>query len=326
MKKELRPFRCRPIFKEKIWGGQKLAQLFGKNTSYANCGESWEVSDLEEGQSIVDSGPHEGKSLGEMVEYFGKSLVGSSTSMKGFPLLIKLLDAAQDLSVQVHPGQTTSHLFERASSKDECWIILNSEDGKIAHGLKSGTTMETLETAIANNDCQRYLNEIAVKEGDAIRIPPGTVHAIRKGVVLLEIQEPSDTTFRLYDYGRKDKHGNMRALHVEDALKAIELDQNEEIKSLINSPHSLLFNTPSYRVEVLYVQNAQWEVSDESVQVLINLGDADLSLGDVHLSPFQSAVIPANVNLVTIKADQMNRVVLAGVSGILAKNLKLSVE
>ncbi len=320
----LAPFRCTPLMVPKIWGGEKLTQKFNKPISNNKIGESWEVADLEEGQSYVARGDFKGKSLGEMVLLFGSDLIGTATSLERFPLLIKFLDANDDLSVQVHPGEASARLFEGAISKDECWIILDSENGEIAHGVKPNTTANDIRDAISEHRCEHLLNTISVQEGDAIHVPPGTIHAIRKGVVLLEIQEPSDSTFRLYDYGRKNENGELRDLHVEQALQVLNLNSHTQLIRLKNETHSLLFSPASYRVEVLFVKNATWSVSVQSPQVLINLGIHDILIEDLTLSPFQSAIIPANVNSVTIRSKGKNRIVLAGVTGVLANDLQVS--
>ena len=301
----LRPFRCGPLLVPKIWGGEKLGAKFGKPVSQSKIGESWEVADLDEGQSYVDSGEHEGKSLVEMVRLFGEHLVGTKISLQRFPLLIKFLDANDDLSVQVHPGPDTAKLFDNADSKDECWIILDSQNGEIAHGFRPNTTMQQLKEGT-------LLNTVLVEKDDAVRVPPGSVHAIRKGVDLLEIQEPSDTTFRLYDYGRKNDEGEFRALHVEQALQVLALDSSTNLLKLDDDEHYVLFDAPNYRVEILNIQNATWSVSPESTQVLINLGPNDLVLDDFKIAPFQTAIIPATLNSVTISSDAKNRLVLAG--------------
>ncbi len=321
--KSLQPFLCGPLLVPKIWGGDKLGTKFGKPVRQPNIGESWEVADLDEGQSHVASGEHAGKSLSEMVEIFGQDLIGTATGLQRFPLLIKFLDANDDLSVQVHPGKDNAALFEGALSKDECWIILDSDgEGEISHGLRPNTTKDDLRDAITDQQCEYLLNSFVVKEGDAIRVPPGTIHAIRKGVALLEIQEPSDTTFRVYDYGRKNEKGERRDLHVDQALKVLNVDAPSHLLTLENGIHSVLFEATNYCVEILNVQNASWSVSPESVQVLINLGANDVKIGELDIAPFQSAIIPAKVNSITISSEGKNRIVLAGVCGRLAKDLR----
>jgi mannose-6-phosphate isomerase len=210
----------KPLFLDKIWGGQRVARLPNKNApGLPNIGESWEVADLKEGQSTVASGPLAGRTLGELVERHGAALCGTRASAGRFPLLVKLVDAGDALSVQVHPGAAYAASHPGTSSKDESWLILQADpDGYVLHGFVDGVTEASFKAAIAEDRADQLLRRVPVKPGDVLRVAPGTVHAIGRGVLLLECQEPSDTTFRVYDYGRRDAAGKTRALHVEQAL------------------------------------------------------------------------------------------------------------
>lgn len=196
----------RPLFFPKIWGGRRIAALGKKGVPDGDVGESWEVADLPEGKSVVAAGPCEGKTLADLA---GPTLNGRHAR---FPLLVKIVDAATDLSVQVHPGPPDPR------SKDESWIVLAAEPGaSVFHGLNDGVDRAAFEAALRGKRVVDVLRRVPVAPGDVLRVAPGTIHAILGGVTVLEVQEPSDTTFRVWDYERLE-NGKPRALHVDDAL------------------------------------------------------------------------------------------------------------
>ena len=220
----LYPLKFKGIFKEKIWGGRNLADLFDKQLPPgALIGESWEVSDREGDQSVVAEGPLEGVTLHELVARYGARLVGTCPLAKGrFPLLFKILDAHRTLSVQVHPTDELALKYDEADpGKTEMWYVLAAEDGaQIMLGLQQGTGKEEFRTAIETGGLEECLNYLEVKAGDAFFLPAGSVHALGAGIVLVEIQENSDLTYRVYDWGRVGADGKPRELHLEKALQA----------------------------------------------------------------------------------------------------------
>lgn len=228
----------RPRFVEKLWGGARIAALAAKRRpghappAGVRTGESWEVADVPEGCSVVD-GVHAGLAglaglagapLRALVEQHGRSLVGERAApgpdgVLRFPLLVKLIDAGDDLSVQVHPGHEYARHHPGTFSKDEAWLVVDVAPGaKVLHGAREGVTRDSFAHAIAAGRAHEMLRTVRVSVGDVLRIAPGTLHAVGAGCLLLEVQEPSDTTFRVFDYGRVERDGKPRPLHVEQAM------------------------------------------------------------------------------------------------------------
>lgn len=205
-----------PVFKERIWGGQKLSQ-FGYKLPYEKTGECWAISAHQNGQSTIKNGLYKGKTLSEVYDS-AKELFGHISYDK-FPLLIKILDANDDLSVQVHPDDAYAKVYENDLGKTECWYVLDAEpNAYIIYGHRANTT-EAFEKLIHEHRFQDLLIKKEVKKGDFIYVPSGTIHALGKGLLILETQQSSDTTYRLYDYDRLDLQGNPRELHIEQSIK-----------------------------------------------------------------------------------------------------------
>ena len=218
------PLKFREIFKPYIWGGRNLEQIgksLGQNPVVA---ESWELADHGEDVSVVRNGPCAGASLRELIERHGEELCPKTRNGR-FPILVKFIDANERLSVQVHPDDDYARRHEGAGElgKTECWYIMRAAPGaRIVMGLKRGITKERLRELAGQNRIDEGLNYVQVKRGDVFNIRTGTVHALLEGIVACEIQENSDTTYRLYDWGRIDREGKPRPLHVEKAFDVIE--------------------------------------------------------------------------------------------------------
>lgn len=221
---KLYPLKFKPIFKERIWGGRRLADLFDKDLpADVKIGESWELADLPEDKSEIVNGPLAGQTLDLAIRQFGPALTGHKEYQPPFGLLIKLLDAQEKLSVQVHPDAETCRRTGKGSPKTECWYILQAPPyGVIYKGLKPGTTKEQFAQAIKDGTCPQYLQTVPVRRGECHFLPSGTCHAIGAGLVIAEIQQPSDTTYRVFDWNRLDpKTGKARPLHIAEALESI---------------------------------------------------------------------------------------------------------
>jgi len=218
------PLQFKPEMKERVWGGRALEQ-FGLELPEGHIGEGWMIGDHPNGTTKVLGGPLDGLGLDEIRERYGREWFGSkgfSEKNGRFPLLIKLLDCNDDLSVQVHPTDSYDRLPAGELGKTEMWYILDAKPGaKIIYGLKEGIDRTGLQQAIDEDRVMDALQEVTVKAGDAFYIPAGTVHALCAGVVVAEIQQNSDTTYRLYDYKRPGLDGRLRELHVEDSLNVI---------------------------------------------------------------------------------------------------------
>jgi len=227
------PLVFQPIFKQRIWGGRNLERLFGKELPPGEkIGESWELADLESDESLVALGPAAGTGLGGLVRQWGRDLLGSADLFEGrFPLLIKFLDAEQTLSVQVHPDEQAARTLGAAvRPKHEAWFVVDARpDAAIYCGLKPGVTKEDLAKAARDGTVGEMLNRFEAKAGDCFYLPAGTVHALGAGLVVAEVQTPSDVTYRLFDWNRIDPGtGKPRELHLAPAVECARLELTSE--------------------------------------------------------------------------------------------------
>lgn len=248
-----------PVFKERIWGGQKLKTVFGYDILYEKTGECWAISGHVNGSSIIKNGRFKGRTLRDLYEK-DRELFNHLPSPR-FPLLTKILDANDDLSVQVHPSDDYALLHERDLGKTECWIILDAKPGaKIIYGHHA-KTKEELKTMINQGKWSDLLIEKEVKKGDFIYVPSGTIHAIGEGIMILETQQSSDTTYRVYDYDRKDDQGNTRDLHLRQAIDVTtipHIDQTPTPKVMTYKDSTIIryISNEFFTVE-------RWQVKDE---------------------------------------------------------------
>ncbi len=222
------PLVFEPLFMERVWGGRHLESLFHKNLpSGARIGESWELVDREEAQSVVHSGPLQGSTLHDLWTEHRAAIFGEVPDAPRFPLLLKLLDARERLSVQVHPPASVAGEL-RGEPKTEMWYIADANpEGDIFAGLRQGVDRAEFEQALKSGDLAGKLHRIDVKAGDAIFIPSGRVHAIGAGTVIVEVQQNSDTTYRVFDWNRSGLDGKPRQLHIEESLRSIDFNDAE---------------------------------------------------------------------------------------------------
>jgi len=217
------PLSFQPVFKDYIWGGRNLETILGRELPPGAIAESWEIAAHANGQSRVATGPLEGLTLAEVQQQWGRHLLGSSVDSDTFPLLIKVLDSNSWLSVQVHPDDPYAREHAGDLGKTELWIILHAEpDAEIIYGLKAGVNRERFARSAATGAIDSMLHRIPIRTGDAVYLPAGTVHALGPGAIIAEIQQNSDTTYRLYDWGRTEADGQSRPLHVRQALDVID--------------------------------------------------------------------------------------------------------
>ena len=241
--KKLYPLKFNPIYKEKIWGGTKLKNVLNKNTKEnANTGESWELSGVKESLSVVSNGFLKGNNIQEIIEIYMDEIVGEEVYKKfgiEFPLLFKFIDANDKLSIQVHPDDKLAKKRHKAYGKTEMWYVLESsinEDGneknaQLIMGFNKEIDKKYYIDVFEQGKLKRILNFVDVKSGDVFFIPAGRVHAIGKGILLAEIQQTSDITYRIYDWDRTDKDGNSRELHVKLAVDAIDYEYKTNFKT-----------------------------------------------------------------------------------------------
>ncbi len=235
----LYPLKFTPILKDKIWGGSKLSTLFNKESHSGKLGESWELSGYDDDVSVVSNGSLTGQNLNQLISEYKDKLVGNAVYEKfgnTFPLLFKLIDANDYLSIQVHPDDEVAMDRHQGFGKTEMWYVVDSEDdGELIIGFKEDYSKETYLQALHEGKIEELLQSVKVKKGDVFFVPAGLVHAIGKGVVVAEIQQTSDLTYRIYDYQRKDAEGKERELHTDLALDVIDFSATSDPKTVYSS-------------------------------------------------------------------------------------------
>jgi mannose-6-phosphate isomerase len=220
----LYPLKFKPIFKPRIWGGTALRDFFNKSIpANQKIGESWELADLPDNHSEIINGKLAGQTISTILNHYQSDITGGIDWQQPFPLLIKILDANDILSVQVHPDQAACERMGAGSPKTECWYIIDAREGAFIYkGLKPGTTAEVFKSSIEDGSCENFLMKVPVRPGECHFIPSGTCHAIGGGLLIAEIQQPSDTTYRVFDWNRIDPHsGKSRPLHIKQAMESI---------------------------------------------------------------------------------------------------------
>ena len=224
----LYPLRFHPILKQTIWGGDKINQLKRMPNGQPSVGESWEISAVDGFESVVANGDYRGYSLPGLVRLLKEELVGTANYARfgdKFPLLVKFIDAHDDLSIQVHPGDALAMQRHNCLGKTEMWYVLGGDiDARLIAGFSHKITTEEYSEMVADGSFVNVLHSYSVKPGDVYYIPAGRVHSLGKGTLVAEVQETSDITYRIFDYNRRDKNGNLRQLHVDEAADAIDFD------------------------------------------------------------------------------------------------------
>ncbi len=244
---EAYPIICRPILKERIWGGTKLKSVLNKDITSDTIGESWELSTVPESISVISNGAFADITLENLISDFPIEILGSKVHENfgiTFPLLFKFIDAHADLSVQVHPNDEIAKRRHNSFGKTEMWYIMQSDPGsRIIVGFKEDSSPDQYLEHLKDNSIVSLLQEIEVQKGDVFLLETGTVHAIGSGIVLAEIQQTSDITYRIYDFDRRDVNGNPRQLHTEEAIEAINYkatDSQKEYSELENQANTLV--------------------------------------------------------------------------------------
>jgi len=326
----LYPLKFHPLFKEKIWGGEKIKTVLKKNFSpLSNCGESWEISGVEGNISIVKEGPLNGRDLKSLIDEYKDELVGRHVYRKynnQFPLLIKFIDANDDLSIQVHPDDEQAFKRHRSFGKTEMWYTMQADQGaKLINGFNRPVTREMYLEYFNQGRLVELLNQEEVEEGNIYFIPAGRVHTIGKGLLIAEIQQTSDVTYRIYDFERRDNDGKTRELHIEEALEVIDYqfydDYKVSYKEKINDAVQVVscdyFKTNKLVVEGRIERTYQ---GLDSFVILINVqGEGSIISNDrkTSVSIGEVILIPSSLNSIFIESDKGLRLLEIYVNGLI---------
>ena len=314
--KTLFPVKLSPAFKDYLWGGERLRTDYHKNTTLSPLAESWELSAHQDGESTVTGGRYDGYPLTAYLKELGEDALGKNAArFDYFPLLIKFIDAKGDLSVQVHPDDRYALKNEGEYGKTEMWYVLDCEPGAALYcGFSRDLTRDDLREAIAGGTLTDLLCRVPVKRGDVFFIPAGTVHAIGAGIVICEIQQNSNTTYRVYDYNRRDKDGNLRPLHVEKALEVASLASAPRHEDTADGDEVTLASCDYFTVERLRVSGERiCPVTDASfLSVTVTDGAGTLTMhgeslpvlkGDTLFIPAQNSTFTVSGTLELILAS-----------------------
>ena len=291
------PILLKAPVKDYIWGGRRLIDNFGKES------ESWELSTHPDGESIVISGRYKGKKLSEYIRLNGKECIGQNAAeFDFFPILIKLIDAKDNLSVQVHPNDDYALRVEGEYGKTEMWYIVDCKpESYLYYGLNRSVTKDELRSRIENNSLLDILNKVPVHKGDIFFIPSGTIHAICSGILICEIQQNSNTTYRLYDYGRTDKNGNTRELHISKALDVVNLSPNDKY---IPSNSNVLAKCKYFTSEKISCSDTVMIKSNpdsfQSIIILEGKGELSMNNSKINIKKGNSIFIPAQNGCFTL--------------------------
>ncbi|PKV48764.1 mannose-6-phosphate isomerase type 1 [Aquimarina sp. MAR_2010_214] len=313
----LYPLKFRPILKEKIWGGDKLKTILNKPAIDENTGESWEISTVGDDISVVSSGKLEGKKLDDLIKEHKGELLGNKVYQEfgdQFPLLIKFIDAKEDLSVQLHPNDELAKKRHNSFGKTEMWYVIQAdEDAKLIVDFNKKTSKQEYEAFLEDGKITELLNFEKISEGDSYFIKAGKIHAIGGGTLIAEIQQTSDITYRVYDWDRKDNEGNQRELHTDLALEALDFNvdgssklEYNKIENCVNKLASSTYFTTNF-IEV----NGSLErnyIGLDSFKILMCVeGSGCISMHDhsIDISFGETILIPAKIEHLSIKSDAL---------------------
>ena len=270
------PLLFKPIFKERIWGGTKLKEVLNKSFDGSQIGESWELTTVENDISVVVNGAFEGLNLNQLIEKYPTEVLGIKSIQyfgNNFPLLFKFIDAKEDLSIQVHPNDALAKERHNSFGKTEMWFVMQADDNaRLVVGFKDKTNKKEYQEHLENKTLVAVLNEAPVKVGDAFFLETGTVHAIGAGVLIAEIQQTSDITYRLYDWDRVDANGVGRELHTDLALDAINFEpKNTKLDyEVVKNKSVNLVECPFFKTNILQISDIyNWKKTKESFTVLM---------------------------------------------------------
>ncbi|MBE6853343.1 MAG: class I mannose-6-phosphate isomerase [Ruminococcus sp.] len=308
------PFKLKPVFKDYLWGGTKLRDDFGKSSELEKIAESWELSCHSDGVSFIDNSFGQEQTLPRLIEKYGTELIGSNCEkFDRFPVLIKLIDAKDNLSLQVHPDDKYASEHENEYGKTEMWYVVDCEEGaSLIYGFKQEITKNEFTARIKNNTLLDAVKIVPVKKGDVFFINSGTLHAIGKNILIAEIQQNSNTTYRVYDYGRKDKNGVCRELHTEKACDVTDLSPSAPCPSYPEKKHDgfssrLLSSCEYFSTTLISIYEKAELFSDKaSFEHLLVIEGSGLITGPSLKMPFKkgdSIFIPAGYGSFTVSGS-----------------------
>ncbi len=309
----LYPLKFKPIYKDKIWGGQKISTVLGNDFSpLPNCGEVWVLSGVEGNQSVIENGKLAGNELNELVEVYLGDLIGDKIYQKfgnEFPILVKFIDANDWLSIQVHPNDELALKRHNSLGKTEMWYVLDAEpDSELICGFNRKVSRDEYLKHLENKTLKSILNIEKVKKGDVLYIPSGRVHALGPGVLLAEIQQTSDVTYRIYDWDRIDSAGMMRELHTDLALDALDFNVYDNYKiryhDHINETVKLV-ESPYFTTNLIHLNNTMRKDYSEMDSFVIYLcveGAFELEMENIttNVTLSEAILLPATTEIVTI--------------------------
>lgn len=312
---KLYPLKFNPIYKERIWGGTKLKDVLGKNAEGDLIGESWELSAVEGDVSLISNGSLKGKSLQEVINTYKGDLLGESVLNKfgtKFPILIKFIDAKKDLSIQLHPNDELAMKRHNSFGKTEMWYVMQADKGaELIVGFNKEVTKEEYVHHLENNTLLDILNYEKVDEGDTFFIKTGKIHAIGTGILLAEIQQTSDVTYRVFDFNRKDKHGNTRELHTEMAVDAIDYEKKDDFKVEYNDEKNVPGNMVTcqyFTTNYINVEGAlSIDLSERDSFTIYMCVDGEVEIGTKNgkekIKKGETLLIPSNSDEVSMSSN-----------------------
>lgn len=289
--------KLKPVGKDYLWGGERLKREYGKDINLSPLAETWECSIHPDGLSIVANGEHRGKTLKEVLKRHPEYLGTKIDPNVGLPILVKLIDAKENLSIQVHPNDEYAMRVENQNGKTEMWYVLDAtSDAKIVYGFEHDMDEEMFKNACETNTLEKYMHKVQVSTGDVFFVPAGTIHGIGAGCLIAEIQQSSNITYRVYDYGRVDKNGKKRELHLSKALDVVNQKQSEHIGKKPRLVHYYpncvrepLCNCKYFVTEKIITSHGfAFSVLDSSFQVMLCLeGEGTIEIGDCSSKPLK---------------------------------------
>ena len=316
---DLYPMKLQAPLKDYIWGGTKLKTDYGKKTDLEKVSESWELACHKDGMSIIENGPEAGRTLKSYLDEAGPAVLGEhAKKFPYFPLLIKLIDAKDNLSVQVHPDNDYAMRVEGEYGKTEMWYVIDADEGaSLIYGFQHEVTEEILRKAIETGTLDKHLQKVPVHKGDTYFVPAGTVHGIGKGILVAEIQESSNVTYRVYDYDRVDKNGKKRELHFDKAVQVMNMkvapDVSQKpriVKYYSGCSRELLCRCKYFETERIQVTKGfAFSVMDASFQVLMCLdGYGEVQTMDAEQRPMrfskgETLFLPAGLGRCLVVGD-----------------------